>query len=638
MKNLYGLLIAINEYPNPAHCLKGCINDRNHFKAFLEENYGGRYRLHLETLSDGEATRSNIVKGFEHFGQADDGDLCLLFFAGHGSQMPAPPEFAHLEAGSRLETIVCYDSRQPGGRDLIDKELSYLIWKAAQGKDVHFTAIMDCCHSGSNTRDEVELEVFARNVDGREDGIQARDFLGYEHYQRSEQGFLTPPRARHVLLAASQPNETAKEIRGHGMNRGVFSFCLLEALATAGQPLSYAEAVQRATLRVRGLVRNQSPSLEADEASDKELEFLSREGKKGPNAFFVSYDQDKGWLASAGAIHGVSMGLEKHKPAFRLVETGEPVAVTGVQASFSSVAGMEGKNTKKRYEAYLVQEPQASVRLAFSPDAAPEGRAVLAEACRRMQPRLFTIQEDAASADYLIYAEGGKWALALPFSKRPLFQRVGPFAETGAEDFLKKLESVAKWRQVLDMSGPLGAVQDHEFSLQLERIAETGNYTYGARAEAADWRAPLLLEYQQYQGAWHVPAFRLKVKNTGHRKLWASALYLEDNFGISNELLPGAELAPGDEKWLEDRSGHYPTNAIRIWMHDVYRQWGISSIREYLKVFISTERLNTDGLNQKGLPYEGPIEGLRGFGQPPEVSASGWAARAVELNIRRPLE
>ncbi len=638
MKNLYALLIAINEYPNPAHCLKGCANDRDHFKAFLEENYGGHYQLHLKTLTNAEATRGNIIKGFEHFGQAGDGDLCLLFFAGHGSQLPAPPEFGHLESDPFLETLVCYDSRQPGGRDLIDKELSFLIWKAAHGKDVHFVAVMDCCHSGSNTRDEVELEVFARNVDAREDGIQARDFLGYEHYQRSEKGFLTPPRARHVLLAAAQSNETAKEIRGHGLNRGVFSFCLLEALTAAGQPLSYADAVQRATLRVRGLVRNQSPSLEADEAGDKELVFLSRESKEGNNTFFVSFDKDKGWLASAGAIHGMSLDIKKHKPAFRLAETGETAPVSDVQASFSRVSGMEGKNIKKRYEAYLIQEPQAAIRLAFAPDAAPEGRAVLAEAYRRIQPQLFTIGEGAASADYLIYAESGKWALALPFSKRPLFQRVGPYTETEAGDFLKKLESVAKWRQVLEMAGPLGAINDNEFSLELERIIEPGNYTYDAKAEAAGWREPLLLEYQKYQGTWHLPAFRLKVKNTGHRKLWASVLYLEDNFGISNELLPYVELAPGEERWLEDRSGQYPTNAVRIWMHDIYQQWNISSIREYLKIFISAEPLHTDGLNQKGLPYEGPVEDRRGCGQQPEAPASGWTARVVELNIRRPLE
>lgn len=36
-KKLYGLLVGINDYPNPRHRLNGCINDVEAFQEFLEK-------------------------------------------------------------------------------------------------------------------------------------------------------------------------------------------------------------------------------------------------------------------------------------------------------------------------------------------------------------------------------------------------------------------------------------------------------------------------------------------------------------------------------------------------------------------------------------------------------------------------
>src|SRR5690606_19368727 len=122
-------------------------------KTYLEDRFGNeRFQLHLRVLENEAATRAGIIAGFDHFQSAVDGDSCLFFFAGHGSWFEAPEAFWDVESDRRNETLVCYDSRLEGGRDLIDKELSYLIWRATKDKDVHFLAVTDCCHSGSNTR------------------------------------------------------------------------------------------------------------------------------------------------------------------------------------------------------------------------------------------------------------------------------------------------------------------------------------------------------------------------------------------------------------------------------------------------------------------------------------------------------
>ncbi len=96
--NIYALLIAIDNYPITHHRLNGCVNDRNAFQAYLENRAKKQenLNLHLKMLTDEEATRNGIIAGFTHFDAAKDGDLCLTYYSGHGSQDTSPEEFWHL--------------------------------------------------------------------------------------------------------------------------------------------------------------------------------------------------------------------------------------------------------------------------------------------------------------------------------------------------------------------------------------------------------------------------------------------------------------------------------------------------------------------------------------------------------------
>ena len=637
MNNLYAVLIAINQYPNPAHCLRGCVNDRNLFEAMLKERYGQTYHLHIKTLTNEEASRNNIIESFDWFLLAKDKDLCLFFYAGHGSQMPAPTAFHHLESDRYLETMVCYDSRQDEGRNLADKELSYLIWKASQNKDIQFVAIMDCCHSGTITRDEEDLHITSRNVNAREDGFLKEDFIGHEHYQMDKAGNFTPPRARHILLSAAQASETAKEVRASGIPRGVFTFSLLEALEKANRPLSYADLMQKATFRIRALVRKQTPRLDADVPSDKRLAFLSDDKVSNTPHFYISHDREKGWIINAGAIHGIKQNRHQGQPFLKLKKENKELAIKNVFATYSTLEGMDGMFRKNQYEAILLNQVTSAVTYGFSSNADFFGKKMLLDAYDQYQPELFTLQHQDSGADYLIYAEQHSWYLTLPFSKQPLFQATNLYNEDGAIDFIKRLEAVAKWRQVMDLKEPHSSIEPAEFMIQAERITEVGNYTYDAEGEMTSWQAPIAMNYQLLNGVWYRPAFRLKLKNTGRRKLWFSTLYLGSRFGISNILLPGVALKPGEEQWLEDRMAKYPTNAIQLWISDDDKNMEDNTIREYLKIFVSSDPLTTDDLNQEDLPPP-DVTDHRGFGEPPHITSSGWTTREIELAIHRPQE
>ena len=120
-------------------------------------------------LTNAEATRDAIIKGFrEHLGKAGKDDIALFYYAGHGAQEQAPPEFWHLEPDKLNETIVCYDSRKDGGWDLADKELAKLIDEVTS-RDPHTILILDCCHSGSGTRNlgEQKTKVRLAQIDRR---------------------------------------------------------------------------------------------------------------------------------------------------------------------------------------------------------------------------------------------------------------------------------------------------------------------------------------------------------------------------------------------------------------------------------------------------------------------------------------
>src|SRR4051812_20246741 len=152
---VYALLVGIDAYLPPVNALYGCGNDIAHLETFLTGRLADR--LELKKLLDGDATRDAIAAAFtSHLGQAGAGDVALFCYSGHGTEEPAPPEFAALEPSGKLQVLVSVDAgRRVDGklrRGLADKELALLIDGVA-AKGAHVAIVLDCCHSGNGTRD-----------------------------------------------------------------------------------------------------------------------------------------------------------------------------------------------------------------------------------------------------------------------------------------------------------------------------------------------------------------------------------------------------------------------------------------------------------------------------------------------------
>jgi Caspase domain len=314
-RTLYAFLVGIDEYPAPIRSLSGCVNDVEAFAEYLRQRVDGAQgiTLDLKMLRNTEATRDAVIGGFrQHLGNAAKGDIALFYYAGHGAQEQAPPEFWPLEPDRLNETLVCHDSRLDGGWDLADKELNKLI-NEVTAKDPHMVLILDSCHSGSATRDLAEQRTNVRlaQIDSRVRPLSSFIVSVEEAFRlagpgavAAGNGGLAAGMGRYVVLSACRDNQLAQEYPGDNKPRGAFSYFLNETLRTASGPISYRDLFARASSLMQAKLEDQVPVLDAPSAGDLESLFLDGAIRPAEPAYNVTFRQGD-WLLGAGAVHGL---------------------------------------------------------------------------------------------------------------------------------------------------------------------------------------------------------------------------------------------------------------------------------------------------------------------------------------------
>ena len=92
---LFALIIGINKYQENHRTLRGAVPDGKAFKNYLMNRLCVP-ESHIISLFDHYATRTKIIKGFRKLRDNKDinqGDPIFIFYAGHGSQKPAHPDW-----------------------------------------------------------------------------------------------------------------------------------------------------------------------------------------------------------------------------------------------------------------------------------------------------------------------------------------------------------------------------------------------------------------------------------------------------------------------------------------------------------------------------------------------------------------
>ncbi|MBD2127408.1 caspase family protein [Microcoleus sp. ZQ-A2] len=232
------LLVGINNYIEQP--LEGCLNDVDLQRNLLIHRFGFNPKDIL-VLPDTEATRERILTAFEEhlIKQAKPGDVVVYHYSGHGSRIFDPNPIVVEPGQEGLNgTFVPVDSKLPDGypevggsvKDIMGHTL-FLLMSALKTENV--TAVLDSCFAGGATRD-----ARVRSRDGGKNVLVSSDEKTYQEQwlsrlKMSPEDFVKGYRAgvaKGVVLAATAPNQLAREINVNGFQAGIFSYLLTHYL------------------------------------------------------------------------------------------------------------------------------------------------------------------------------------------------------------------------------------------------------------------------------------------------------------------------------------------------------------------------------------------------------------------------
>jgi pimeloyl-ACP methyl ester carboxylesterase len=180
-------------------------------------------------------------------------------------------------------------------------------------------------------------------------------------------------------------------------------------------------------------------------------------------------------------------------------------------------------------------------------------------------------------------------------------------------------------------------LKDTDLSIEMSVYSKIDEYN---RAATRQWTKglPLHCSYDLINGKASQPRLGLSVKNNAGKPLWVSIVWLSADFSISNKYIPtGKELIPQNNLVRLSTEGE-----DKVWLSipKELRSKNVLEVTEYLKIFVSTDELNTDTYNQAALPMDG-LRAKGGAAQeeedtPANVVAPDWRTYDVELRIKLP--
>jgi metacaspase-1 len=201
---------------DPAHYgpgmdLKGAVPDAKAMQAVAS-----RRGFETAVVLDSDATCGNVAEGLlSAADRLQDGDIFLLTYAGHGSQVF---DKTGDETDGYDETWCLFD------RMLLDDELFSLLSNFRAG--VRVLVVSDSCHSGTMTRfaaakalipNPPAPPVFRGLIKEEAEKIAERFSSTYKSAKLfSRRGEATPPSAAIELLAACQDNQLAQDMGTNG--------------------------------------------------------------------------------------------------------------------------------------------------------------------------------------------------------------------------------------------------------------------------------------------------------------------------------------------------------------------------------------------------------------------------------------
>ena len=646
--HIYALLVGIDEYLAPVSALRGCVNDVAAMKDYLEGRIEDQSQLHIQTLFNQEATYAAIVTEFRsHLRQAKSGDVVLFYYAGHGSQEQTPEAFWAIEPDHQHETLVCYDSRTPMGKDLADKELAKLIAEVAENNP-QITIVLDCCHSGSGTR-EIDPDIAVRQTpaDSRVRSLDDFLFSPKEIEQLSSPTDWAMPRGKHVLFSACRDRELAKEVRIEGQSRGAFSYYLMNTLKRSNESLTIRDLFKRTYALVISKVAVQSPQLEATVSGELDQPFLGGAITPRSAYFTVSYHKDYGWVIDGGAIHGISQpsaGETTILALFPFDTSAAQLRILSHAIGKAQVLNVMPNLSQVQIEDVALQPEQTFKAIVTSLPLPPRGIILTGDqvglelARTQLQSSLY-VKEAEKEAAFKLIARNNYYLITRSTDDSLLVAAIQGYTPEAVSQVIHHLEHMARWTNIVELASPaVSRIRSDAVQMQL----------YQNNQELQDLE--IRLTYQQENNRSKQPTFKVKLRNTSNEALYCALLDLTDRYAVDAGLFEagGIWLDSGQEVWALGNQPIYPTVPEALWKQ------GITETRDILKLIVSTTEFDATLLEQAELDLPTlPIRSVgRGQGtlnrlmnrvqrrelraQPEESVCDDWVTSQVSITTVRP--
>jgi hypothetical protein len=260
-------LVGINRYQIAGADLRGCVNDVKDLSAALVEFHGFK-KGDITVITDLAATKKAMQAGIKALiRDSKKGDVALIHYSGHGSHVPDDNQD---EADGRDEILCPTDLNWDD--PLRDDWLRSTLDGVKAG--VNLTVIMDCCHSGTNTRailppDAPIKERYLPSPSSLKAVESGRDvpkkvsseLRGSSRAARKGRD-IVKAELPEVLITGCRDTQTSADAFINMRYNGALTFSLVDAIRKSRGRLTYRQLHDRAAATLKARKFEQVPQLE----------------------------------------------------------------------------------------------------------------------------------------------------------------------------------------------------------------------------------------------------------------------------------------------------------------------------------------------------------------------------------------
>lgn len=446
------LLIGIDEYASPdVSDLRGAVNDVKKMKVLLTTKFEFPEE-NIEVLTDSQATHDGIIEAIQDhlIEPTQAGDIVVLHFSGHGSQMKDGDDD---ERDGFDETLVPHDSRQPGKYDISDDQIRGLLSLLAE-KTNNITFVFDSCHSGTGNR----AAGLIRRV--KADERTPPPAPNYAVKSLGSDGGLWRQGDNFVLLSGTRSDLLSYEYVKNNTDYGAFTYFLTEELEHAGAGATYRDIIEQVRSNVKAYYPSQSPQIEG---TGEDSYVFSDSTSLAEPYVLVSPRSSSTVTIDAGKIHGMTTGsiFEVYAPGTKQFEGDAPpvaqVKLTTLGESTSVGELTSGSNIEPNSRAIETKHafPNQFLRVFLE----NESESALLQDLRSRLDTLNYIDIHHDSIGSVLVLKEGEVSIVIEGPDRIALSNVPTRLANVADSVASQVEQWARWYNVWQIRNPAPKVE-----------------------------------------------------------------------------------------------------------------------------------------------------------------------------------